>query len=768
MQEDDDITDRTGSKDGAGSAEDHGKCVEVLEERERDVMKDREENDSHTPHTQDASTNTPSANIRIRGIKLEDESSASMKRADAQSLLANTEDCNGGESRITENSNPELTSERGSPHEMRLASETRTGKEMSSSDHLKHAEETRSLQDDSSLAKAKCCKHLVFPSLMTGNEQNDKSEVKGQISELEIADVNAEDRVSLAEDANEDVATSKPVSLTQLEMSKGQRSRCVSPVEVIDLNDENQSEEHEKTTISTFNEVDHLLEKFAILRRKINDCINSQGSSVPWKKLKCDDIVMETGTKGGNLIIVESCAEIERVTARSDTEVMEVDGSSTQQWNQHVNNDKVARSSAEAKGCESAVEIIDIDDDDVLRKSTNQDATNSKSCGGAMSRLSQSPAVKHRVSPVEIVDLSDDDEVIAKDGKISNAHRRQNGDEANGCKRRMFDGVTDETDSAVAAGAQISDVNGPLAKRSKPDDDADFSSECKGLESAIDPDSRVNNYNRDIEIIEVDDDGEGDEVECCANERKVQGNRGNDEDSADKVSRREHDGEITDLRRRQGDGVESQSSLEKTESCERHVSRGDDTDDVESLAQAQIIKTEDSSARRCKSADVANPCGITREKCDKTQSSVGADDQDDLINDRTFSREADVEMAVVRDSDQVSRKRMEICAEPQMGDVTSSEVTFEHRQSVLERQPFDPDQDGEFVNQQSEATNQHTCGEEAGVLPRLTSPRASQEFDYMGLRREENINLMQAKLREMEEKLDSLRTHATDENAQER
>lgn len=974
----------------------------MLKEREADVMKDSEENKSLTP-TKDVSTNTLSRYIKLE----EEESEVSAPVSEAQSSLANAKGCKGGEIQITpsltENSNPEVTSELGCANETRLATETHTGNETSSLDNLKHGDDKSKISEgESSLAKTKFCDHLIFPrvqspSLMDVNELQDKSDVKGQISELEIpldntkasvsaaeiVDLNDNDRVSqkIAEDANKNVENSK--SYVSIQTSEGQSSRCESAVEIIDINNNdrvfNISSDEEDAAVTNVSKVENLLEKFESLKQRISDCIHSQGSPGKLKKHKSDDIITETVADCDDLIIVESCMEVERVIAGSDPEVMEVDGGSTDEQNQHVSNDKrrvnktstkskregpkgkVTSSWDEARGCGSAVEIIDVDDNQSLHKSTNNTNrdTSFKCCTDAKSRACPSPSVKRCGSTFEIVDLNDDDEVVVKDREIINVHGRQISDVAKACKRGIFDRITDEMNSDAEVAAQIREVNGSSAKRPKrDDDDVNFSSDCNRLESTLDPNTQGKNYNRDVEIIEDDDDEihrsanytneNVAKVESCANETKVWRNRGNVKDSSDKVSSREDDVGILDLQGRPGDGAERQSLLEEIESCKRRVSDSNSTDevnlDVESDAQAQIIGTEDSSAKHVKSANVTNPGGKTREEsCAKAQSSVGAGDEDEQINNKNSPKahiseaesllaKSDVEIVAVHENDQVLRKSTqepnqddtksendvnktiiqalsakgpisevhsssvknkscktvseivdvhddnrandtnqiiinvgscvkshvnklqnesaaetmdasdererapsdernfdvtndgiciescvsevpkaaedrgfagkndfdepsrdvttsevpgcerdvedalveennnlalpsftdelnlyvtasESCAKPQIGGDVSSSTTFEHCESDPESQA---DQDGEFAGEQSEATNQSAHGEEVDALPHPTSSQANHEFNYVELRQEENINLIRARLRGMEEKLRTL------------
>ncbi|MCI4380478.1 hypothetical protein PGIGA_G00240440 [Pangasianodon gigas] len=681
--QDDDITDRKRSNDGAGAAEDHGKCVK---EREGDVMKDREENEQQTP-MKDASVNTSND----RRIKLEGESGVYALGGEDQSSLANAKEYKDGGSQITsslrENFNPEITSEQGCASETGLAAETHAGNEKRSENPKHGDDKTKISEGQSSLAKAKCCKRLIFsrvqsPSLMNVNERQDKSDVKRQISEFEIpsdktkasvsaaeiADVNDDDRVS-QNITNEDVANSK--SYVNIQASEGQSSRRESADEVVDVNDDDHvpsvSSDDENAVVPNFSKVKNLLEIAERLKRRINDYINSHGSEDKFKKLKTDDIVVETDSDCDDLVIVESCAE--------------VDGSSTDEPNQHGScKREVTSSSAAAKGCESAVEIVDVDDDRVLRKRTND--ANRDAAGSRKSRVCPSPSVKRCKGDVDddVEDLNDDDEVIVNDQEIVNEHERRFGDVAKGCKRKIFDGIKDETNSDVAAAAQNSGANGSSAKRSKLDD-ANFSPVRKPLESAVDSNSQVKNSNHDVELIEVDDNDEIHRsannrnenvatVESCANETTVRRNRGNAEDSSDKVN----------SCGRRGENVESQSSLEKIKSCKRNVSDSNSTDepnlDVKSLAQAQIIETEDPSAKHFKSANVTNPGGKTREKCTKTQRAV---DQDDLINTENSSKahiskaksllnKSDVEIAAVCDSDQVLRKSTQ---EPNQDDTNS-------------------------------------------------------------------------------------------------
>ncbi|MCJ8734588.1 hypothetical protein PDJAM_G00237090 [Pangasius djambal] len=679
--QDDDITDRKGSKDGAGAAEDHGKCAEVLKEREGDVMKDREENEKQTP-MRDASVNTS----KDKRIKLEEESGVYAPDGEDQSSLANAKEYKDGGSQITsnlgENFNPEITSEQGCASETRLA---RAGNGKRSGNPKHGDDKTKMSKGESSLAKAKCCKRLIFsrvqsPSLMNVNERQDKSDVKGQISGFEIpsdktkasvsaaeiADVNDDDRVS------QNIADSK--SCISIQASEGQSSRCESGVEVVDVNDDDRvpsiSSDDENAVAPNLGKVENLLEIVERLKQKIDDCVNSQGSEVKLKKSKTDDIVVETDSDCDDLVIVESCAE--------------VDDSGTDEPNRNASDDKrhvhasgakskreVTSSSAAAKGCESAVEIVDVDDDQVLRKRRND--ANRDEAGSRKSRVCPSPSVKRCEGDVEIVDLNDDDEVIVNDRELVNEHRRWFGDVAKGCKRKIFDGIKDEKDSDVAAAAQISEANGSSAKRSK-GHDVNLSSERKPLKSAVDSNSQVKNYDRDVEIIEVDDEIHGRAndrkennvaaVESCANETTVRRNGGNAEDSSDKVS----------SRGREGENVESQRSLEKIKSCKRNVSDSNITDEpnleVKSLAQAKILKTEDPSAKQFKSANVTNPGGKTRKKCAKTPR---ADDRDDLINNQNSSK-AHISKAksLLTKNDQVLRKSTQ---EPNQDYTNSKNVT---------------------------------------------------------------------------------------------
>ncbi|XP_060788618.1 uncharacterized protein si:dkeyp-110g5.4 isoform X2 [Neoarius graeffei] len=970
----DDITDRKGSNDGPGAAEDHGKCAEVLKEKEADAMKDGEENKSLTP-TRDVSTNTPS-----RYIKLEEERDVPAS-GEAQSSLANAQDCKGGEiqvtPRLTESSNAAVTSELGRTNETRLAAETPTGNETSSSD--KHGDDQSQIsKGQSSLAKTKCSDLLIFPTvqsplLMDVNELHDKSDIKGRISEseipldktetsvsvAEIVGLNNNDRVSkkIAGEPNKNVENSK--SGGSIQANKGQSSHCESAVEIMDINSDdrvsNVSSDEENAVVTNVSKVEDLLEKFESLKRRINDCVHSHGSAGQFKKHKqCNDVIVETTADCDDLIIVESCVEVESIKAGSDPEVMEVKGGTTDAANRQVSDNKrhvnetstkskreslkgkVASSSAEVRGCErAAVEIIDEDDNQSLHKSTNhanRDATSFKCRTETKSRACPSPLEKRYESAVEIVDLNDDDEVIVKEREIVNVRRRRVGEV---CKRRLVDGFTDETSSDAEIGAQIRGGNGSSAKRPKrvdDDDDVNFSSGCKRLESAVGPNPQGKNYNRDVEIIEVDDDDDDDEihrranytnknltsVDSCVKETKVWRNRGNVQDLSDKVSRRENDVEISDPQGRRGDGAERLSSLEKIESCcKRRVSDSNSTNepnlDVESDAEAQIIGTEDSTVKHVKSANVTDPSGKTREESDtksqsreaeclleivaecendqvlrepnrddtkskndvnetiiqilsakgpfsevpsssvknkicKTVSEVVDVHDDDRVNDanqiltnegscvksrvnevqnesaadtvdasdereRAPSDErnesdvtndgsrVEIESYVSEaqkaaedrgsDSDEASQDRTtgevsgcerdaedarveennslalcsitdepnlsvttsESCTNPQISGDASSSMTFEHRESDSESQA---DPDGEFAGEQSEATNQNAHGEEVGVLPRPTPPRANHEFDYVELRREENISLIRARLRGMEEKLSSL------------
>lgn len=708
LEQDDDVTDRKWSKDGDGAAEDDGKCAaEVLKEGEADVMEDREENE--TP-TKDASTNTPSSMDKI--IKLEEESGVSAPVGEAQSSLANAKDYKAGES-LTRRAN-----------ETRSAAETGTGSEKSSSDHLKHSD----AETETSEAKAKCCKGLIFPglqraSLMDVSDGEDKCDVK--------------------------VKTSEDSDKTKASVS-----------EIVDVNDggrvPNVNSDGEGAVVTHASKVENLLQKFESIKRRLSDCLNSQGSPLTVKKPKRDDVVVvETGADCDDLIIVESCAEVERP-------IRHVSGDKC-----HVKKTgegavgKVASPSAEAKGCESDVEIVDLDVDDgqVLRGSPNGDANrdvaNSKSCTEAKSGASPSPSPSPSLSgkccesDVEIVDLNDADDVIVNDREIANVQR------------------LDETKSDVAAAGQIGEVDGSSAKRSKrDDDDSNFSPERKRLKRDVDPDSRGKNSNCEVEIIEIEDDDEN-----KGENGEVGRNGGNAEDSSENASGRKRDVEIPEPRG-PGDGAERQTSSKQIESRERRVSDGDRTD---SGARAQIIETEDSSDKHFNSANATNP----DETFTETESSVRPDPRDELINNEDSSevhtREADslctksgVEIEIVHDGDRVRESEQEpnendskptnskngvnettiqtLAAEGPIGEVQGSD----RRESGPESRALDPGPDVRFA-EESETTNQRARGE--GVLPRPSSPRANQEFDYVELSWEENISLMKAQIRLMEEKL---------------
>lgn len=622
-------------------------------------MKDREEKESRVL-MRNVSTNTPSSRVLRRGVKLEEGCGVSALGAEAQSLLANADDC-----QIAAGLNVELGSESGCANETGLSVETRT---RNGESQRKSDEKTES--SESSLAKAVQC---LSPTNV--NQHQDKSDVKDPIkseihsdktkpsvSAAEVGD--GRDALQLAQKLAGDASDN--VARTNVSVNVQVKSHCESAVEIVDITDtvSSVSSDDENAVGMDVRKVENLLEKCESLNQRIHNFINCQDSM-----RRSDDVAVETGAECDDLIIVESCSGVENVKVRRDTEVVEVDGP-----NRHVSSAKrhanrtSARATredavckvAEAKGNESGVEIIDVDEDQELHKSktdVHQDATGWKNCSDA-----KSPEMKDCDTAVEIVDLNDSDEVIVNNRAIAN----RCGDVAKGCKRRL----TYETNSdAAPAAAQTRDANGSPAKRCKPSS-GDDANDCKRLERALEPDSQAKKH--DVEIIEVDDDDDDDdeeirrsandtnrnvtEAESCTTEANVRGNRGNVEESSGRASSHKHDGEISDLCARRGDGTQSQSSMEKTESWKRRVHESE---------------TEDSSAKCFQSVHVTNPGVKISEKCD----------EDDLTNNsysskahvhqpRSLFTESDVEIMAGRESRQVSRESPQ---EPNQ-DVTNSNV----------------------------------------------------------------------------------------------
>ncbi|XP_053360381.1 uncharacterized protein si:dkeyp-110g5.4 isoform X1 [Clarias gariepinus] len=633
----DGITDRKRSKD----AEDDGKRAEVLKESEADVTKNGDENyPAKNPLTKDANTNTPSAEEKIMQIKLEEETSASAPCGEAQSSLANTEDCGGGEDRIT------------------LAL-------------------TESSTLESSLAKAKYCKHVTFsrvqsPSVTSENEHQGKIDCKGQSSELEIPQDKTEASVRAAEvvevniahravqenagDTNEDGVKSKPS--ISIQASKGQSSHCERADETVNISSEDNVGSGDANAVGTNgSKVKHLLEIVERIKQGNNNSVNDQASSVELAKCKNDDIAVETGADCDGLIIEKSCVEVESVSAGSHMEVIEC--SARDESDRHTSGDEsqvnetgaetkregpvsiVTNLSVEAKGCEGAVQISDTADSHALHKCTN-DVNREKSCAGVKC---PSLTLKHCEGAIEIVDDVDDENDTTRP-ESGNKLGPETPDGAKGCKRKIFTRTVDETSLDVVAVAQISENNISSAKRCKHDDDDDveFLSESKPV---IKHKHKATNHDHDVVIIE-DDDNEDDKINRSSNSTN--------EISVSSLD--ECDLEILDVRGCQGDDVELQSILEKMKSRKRCIS---DSEDVEVCTESQINKTEDSSTKRFKTEDTTNSGAKTVGK------SAGARDQDDQINNKTPSEACiseaeqlltrnDVEILTTRNSNEVSCK----------------------------------------------------------------------------------------------------------------
>ncbi|XP_047656162.1 uncharacterized protein si:dkeyp-110g5.4 isoform X2 [Tachysurus fulvidraco] len=695
---DDDITDRKRSGDGADAAEDHGKCA--LEEREPDVMMDR----ANKP-MKEVSTNTPRAGNHL--TKLEEEVEEVEEEEQRRDL------------------------------ETRSAAETQKGKEKRSSDN---EDEMKTSEEKSSVAKPTCCKRLLFTGAQSSsgtdaNERRDKSEVKGQtcdsasVSAEEIIDVNADDRGSQdnTEDANKETENSK--SHVSVRPGKGQRSHKESAAEIIDISDDDDHSSGGENAVGTSaSQVEKLLERCEILKRRISDCVKLQVSSLKCNKAS-HDVAMETGADHNDLIIVDES-------------------------NQNPSSGKHQGKGADSKreGCVSAVQILDLDDDQVSLESPNSKAEQRACPSEAEKRACPSEAeqracpseVGQRACPsapgesvVKILDQSDDDEVIITDTEFRNSHGPQIGGKANGCKRRISGGTTEETDSGVAT------------KRSKPEE--------KPSESAVDAKSQVKNHTGDVEIIEVDDDDDDDE--------------------------------ITEL------PTESLTTLEIIKSCKRDVSESHRSDGlkvgVESDVEDQRIDAEDASDghfKRSPGADVNQAKGllqlmrvqdhdqdlseddaesnhdINKTLAEGPVSKVQSSDQnknvatattrvnamkqkvtDDERSNKSHVPEVQSERASETENDvwvQLSAAEDPACEGPQAADVLDSSALFEH---------------SEFEEETSEATNQSSRDEGAGVWLLPASPQVGHAVDYDMLRRQENISWTREKLKRFEEKLNSLK-----------
>ncbi|KAI5095409.1 protein FAM19A5, partial [Silurus meridionalis] len=281
--DDDELTDRRRSEDGAGAAEEHGKCSEASEERVRS-----------DPLRKDISTNMP------QQIKMEEKRGVSTAVGEAQGAPANAD---------------ERTDE-DSATETRLCAQSQTGNEQSSG-HL----ETGDSEYQQSSAKPKCCKRINFPAAQSPsdvNDRQDKIEVKGQVGELdgEVTDTNNGDRV--LQDAGENSDVDDPKS-----NGGDPSSSCESDVEIVDVLDSSGS----AGIRSSASKVENFLEKCENLKRIINEYVHSQGS--PFTRLKRDDVAMETGAnrdvaKGEFKVEMNSEPICQAKNSNRDVEIIEV------------------------------------------------------------------------------------------------------------------------------------------------------------------------------------------------------------------------------------------------------------------------------------------------------------------------------------------------------------------------------------------------------------------------------------------------------------
>ncbi|XP_046726491.1 uncharacterized protein si:dkeyp-110g5.4 isoform X1 [Silurus meridionalis] len=281
--DDDELTDRRRSEDGAGAAEEHGKCSEASEERVRS-----------DPLRKDVSTNMP------QQIKMEEKRGVSTAVGEAQGAPANAD---------------ERTDE-DSATETRLCAQSQTGNEQSSG-HL----ETGDSEYQQSSAKPKCCKRINFPAAQSPsdvNDRQDKIEVKGQVGELdgEVTDTNNGDRV--LQDAGENSDVDDPKS-----NGGDPSSSCESDVEIVDVLDSSGS----AGIRSSASKVENFLEKCENLKRIINEYVHSQGS--PFTRLKRDDVAMETGAnrdvaKGEFKVEMNSEPICQAKNSNRDVEIIEV------------------------------------------------------------------------------------------------------------------------------------------------------------------------------------------------------------------------------------------------------------------------------------------------------------------------------------------------------------------------------------------------------------------------------------------------------------
>lgn len=581
----DDITERRRrrSKDGTGAAEDHGKCTEASQESEADAMEEIEEEKQEAP-TKDSSTNTP----RIKPEKTGRGFGAAG------------------------------SSEHGRANEMTSAS----ANQKSSSDQIKISE--------SSGAKAKCRKNLVYPALHSSSETNanqtpDKNEVKGKIGDSEIGDANADDR----EDAKEDAAKSE--SYVEVQSHEGQSSRCKSAVEIMDVTDDNENSDQESADVKHVSRVEYLLKTCESIQRRIYNCVTSMGPVLERKTLKSPDVVMETSAGHDDLLIVK-------------------------EPNRHVSGNKRHADRTSVKPVAEGQVLIS-------RSHSRACPSMSRECGE---------------STVEIVDHHDEE-----DGQIVCSHGHQNGDVANGIKWRNKDE------------ARISKEGGSSAKRQKCKDDANSSSERNH--------SYVSCSDRSDETKAV---AEGiDEVQRIkAEDASAQRNLQEHEEVLMKVTSRsseaaahEAESEVLAVKPRPDDRVLSEGS---------RGLNGDEAGGFEECDVSEVLSKETSEMKK-------------------------ANDEEEAAS--------------------FSEKRPNVCGpccEPDDGVVLSAAEGVD---------PPAPSEHHEFAAQRSGASNQSALREDTSVLPRSVYPPGNHETDYGVLRREENINRMREKLRRMEEKLNALK-----------
>ncbi|GAA6065063.1 uncharacterized protein si:dkeyp-110g5.4 isoform X5 [Tachysurus ichikawai] len=719
---DDDITDRKRSKDGADAAEDHRKCA--LEEREPDVTMD-----SVNKPMKDVSTNTPRAGKHLTKLEEEEEEEEEESSHNAAGL----------------------TIEQRRDNEIRSAAETHKGKEKSSSDneHL-----IKMSEEKSSVAKPSCCKRLPFTSGQSSsgtdaNERQDKSEVKGQIcdsasvSAAEIVDVNADDRDSQnnTEDATKDTENTK--SHVSVRSGKGQRSHNESAVEIIDISDDEDHSSGDENAVGTnASHVEKLLERCEMIKRRISDCVKLQVSALECKKAS-HDVAMETGADHNDLIIVD-------------------ESNQEPSSGKHHGN----RTDSKREGGESAVQILDLEQ---------------RACPSAPGE-----------SVVKILDLSDDDddEVIITDREFRNSHGPQISDKANGCKRRISGGTMEEADSDVAT------------KRCKPEENSDLF-QCKRSESAVDARSQVKNDTGDVEIIEVDDDDDDDDgvkiferdgeitelhtesqttleilksckrdvseshrsdglkvgVESDVEDQRINAEGASEEHFKSDLSRagktgerfKDEDEDVINKKHSPGAGVNeakglysnSVVQLMRVQAHDQDLS-GDDTESNHDINKTLAAK---GPVSKVQSSDQNKNVQTATARVNAMKPKVTHDERfnkshvPEVQRERASETENDV-WVQSNVSDILSAAEDPACEGPQVADVLDSSALFEH---------------SEFGEEKSEATNQSSRDGGAGVWLRPASPQVGHEVDYVMLRREENISCTRAKLRRIEEKLNTLK-----------